>query len=352
MRRIAALTALAAGSALLLTEAATARQDATHQPTYIAFRVDGTHAIATLKVIDDIYTAGGLSAQPAAQYGFQYADAPSGLREQVATAAREGERWQIHTGAARDVSAVAERVVAGPIGCQTGIGLLLRVVPESADAFSTLPAKYFLAERAPGAPSRETGAASTVGAISAPSGDTFNRALETQLHDVLEKELPAVRADAESDIARMAASSVGNQQSWARRVRAIDDSLQRGRARLRYDVQSFHLSPDREPVHFVRAEWMVDGRQGFAASLWLRGEQPLRVIDTSTRAASWLHMPEFEGTIRREQMGLILNVFDRDHDGWGEVLIAQAGYEGGWLSLLKYAEGRLDDTGIGYSFGC
>ena len=51
-------------------------------------------------------------------------------------------------------------------------------------------------------------------------------------------------------------------------------------------------------------------------------------------------------------MGLILNVFDRNHDGWGEVLIVQAGYEGEWLSLLEYSESGFQPTGIGYSYGC
>jgi len=355
MRRTATLATLAAAAALLLTEAATAGQDPAGESTFIAFRVDTTHVIATLKVLDHIGEAlPGLSPEPAARLGFRYADAPPEWRAQVAADARAGERWVVHLAPGQEVSADAERIVGGQLACQDAIGVLLRVAPESVDTLARLPAKYFLAARArsdqpnPHPPN----ATSSLGAAKAPSGDPFRRALETNLHEVLAKELPGVRAEAESDLTRAESSGVDHRQAWARQVRAIDAAMQRGRGRLRYDIQSFHLSPDHDPVHFVRAEWMVDGRQGFAASVWLRGEQRLRLVETSTRPASWLRMPEFEGAIGREQMGMILNVFDRDRNGWGEVLLVQAGYEGEWLSLLEYSENGFHPTGIGYSYGC
>jgi hypothetical protein len=129
----------------------------------------------------------------------------------------------------------------------------------------------------------------------------------------------------------------------ARRLRALDDALQRGRGRLRYDIQSFQLSPDTVPVHFVRAEWMVDGRQGFAASIWLRGEQRLEVVDVDVRPAQWLRMSEFDGAVTREHLGLVVDVFDRGHAGWGEVLMGHGGYESMSLSLLQLLGGRLSE---------
>ena len=53
-----------------------------------------------------------------------------------------------------------------------------------------------------------------------------------------------------------------------------------------------------------------------------------------------------------EHLGLILNVFDRDHDGWGEVLLAQGGYESLRISLLKYSPSGLQPTEIEYAYGC
>jgi hypothetical protein len=86
--------------------------------------------------------------------------------------------------------------------------------------------------------------------------------------------------------------------------------------------------------------------------LWLRGEHPLEVIDTNLQPASWLRMFEFQGKVAREHLGLILNVFGRDHDGWGEVLIAQGGYESMSLLLLKYSPTGFQPTGIRYAYGC
>ena len=82
-------------------------------------------------------------------------------------------------------------------------------------------------------------------------------------------------------------------------------------------VQAFRLGPN-NTVYFVRAEWLVKGRQGFAASLWLRTEPRVEVIETNVKPASWLRTFEFQGRTRRENLGLVLNVFDRDRDGWGE----------------------------------
>jgi len=125
-----------------------------------------------------------------------------------------------------------------------------------------------------------------------------------------------------------------------------------GRGKLTYDIQSFRLAPDGVPIHFVRAEWAVQRRQGFAASLWLRGEELVEVIQTNLRPASWLRMFEFQGKVAREHLGLILNTFDRDHDGWGEVLLAQGGYEGMSISLLEYSPTGFEPTGIEYAYGC
>jgi hypothetical protein len=52
-------------------------------------------------------------------------------------------------------------------------------------------------------------------------------------------------------------------------------------------------------------------------------------------------MFEFQNRISREHLGLVLNIFDRDHDSWGEVLLAQTGYESMRISLLKYSPSGL-----------
>ena len=354
MSRAALYTSIAAALAALLTDVHAAGQEPAGGSPFIAFRVDGTHAIATLKVIDAgaRQITDGLSPEPMARYGFSYLDLPEAWRQYIPADIRAGERWLIHTAPGKTVEADAERIVGGQLNCQDAAGALLRIVPEQSDGFAALPAKYFLAERATATPSTAPDHAANVREIFTPSSAGFRPGVESILIQVLARELPRIRAEAEPDVARMASSSVNYHRSWAQRVRAIDEAMERGDGKLTYDIQSFRLSPDGVPVHFVRAEWMVRGRQGFAASIWLRGEQTLEILSTDLRPASWLRTFEFQGSVAREQIGLVLNVFDQNHDGWGEVLMAQGGYESMTLSLFEYSATGFHPTGIEYSYGC
>ena len=63
-------------------------------------------------------------------------------------------------------------------------------------------------------------------------------------------------------------------------------------------------------------------------------------------------MFEFQGRISNEQLGLVLNVLDRDHDGWGEVLFAQGGYESLSVEELRLSPAGFQATGMTYSYGC
>ena len=354
MHQAARLAGAAAMAAALLTDATVAGQEPAPGSAFVAFRVDGTHVVATLKVlgISAKQVTDGLSAEPMARFGYRYFDPPVLWREQGAADMRVGDRWQIHSAPGKAFQAETERIVGGHANCQDAIGVLLRVLPEQSEAFTALPAKYFLAERSTTLQPSKAESGSAVRVAPSPSTTEFRRALESTLDALLTRELPRVLADAAPDLARMASSSVAYHRSWAREQQAIDEAMQSGRGALSYDIQSFRFAPDGVLLHFVRAEWTVRRRQGFAVSLWLRGEQPVEVIQTNLRPASWLRMFEFQGRVDREQEGLILNIFDRDHDGWGEVLLAQGGYESMSISLLEYSPAGLQPTGIQYAYGC
>ena len=353
MRQAALLAIAAAMTAALLTGVTAAGQQRGPASGFVAFRVDGNHVVATLKVLGiSKQVTDGLSAEPMARFGYRYFEPPPEWREENAADMRAGDRWQIHAGPGQAFQAETERIVGGNAACQDAIGVLLRVVPEQSDAFSALPAKYFLAERSTALQPSKTESGSVVRVASSPSTAGFRRALESTLNALLARELPRVRADAAPGLARMASSPVGYHRSWARRQQAVEEAMQTGRGALTYDIQSFRLSPDGVPLHFVRAEWAVRRQQGFAASLWLRGEQSVEVIQTNLRPASWLRMFEFGGRVAREHEGLVLNIFDRDHDGWGEVLMAQGGYESMTISLLEYSPTGFQPAGIEYAFGC
>lgn len=340
--------------ALSMARATAARQESPPEPVVVAFRVDANQVIATLKVFDTSakQIRDGLSAEPMARFGYRYFDPPAAWREQGAVDMRAGDRWLIHSAPGQAFRAEAERIVGGNAGCQDAIGVLLRVVPEELAAFTAVRAKYFLAERSRSPQPSKAESGSTVGVATPPSITESRRALESTLGALLARELPRIRADAATDIARMASSSVDYHRSWARHQQAVEEGMQAGRGVLTYDIQSFRLAPDGVLLHFVRAEWTVQRRQGFAASLWLRGERPMEVIQTNLRPASWLRMFEFQGSVAREHLGLVLNVFDRDRDGWGEVLMAQEGYESVAISLLEYSPDGFQPTGIEYAHGC
>ena len=127
--------------------------------------------------------------------------------------------------------------------------------------------------------------------------------------------------------------------------------MERNEGKRQYDVQAFQLGPG-DPVYFVRAEWLVEGRQGFAASLWLRTEPRVEIIEANVRPASWLRMFVFQGRITRDHLGLVLNVVDRNRDGWGEVLFLESGYEGFSISLRQYSAAGFTPTGLAYGGGC
>jgi hypothetical protein len=48
-------------------------------------------------------------------------------------------------------------------------------------------------------------------------------------------------------------------------------------------------------------------------------------------------------------MGLILNVLDRDGDGWSEVLFSSEGYESRSISLLEYSPAGFQPAAINLS---
>jgi hypothetical protein len=89
-------------------------------------------------------------------------------------------------------------------------------------------------------------------------------------------------------------------------------------------------------------------------SAWARPDRDMLLEAVSTRPSRWLRMNEFQSErLGLDDLGVILNVFDYDGDGWGEVLIGQRLYDGFHIYLLEYSEGQgFQRTGIAYRYGC
>lgn len=313
--------------------------------SFIAFRVDDRHAVAVIaEVADQADSVDG--SRPAARYGFEYRDADPAIVAAVPPAVFAVNQWIVHVAPGRRVSATAGRIVHGNAACTGLAGMLLQIDPKDQQVYAARPEKYFVVE----APDAATAAASPSPSRALPPID--RRQLESLLNGLLKGELPAVRAEAASEIDRLVESDVAYQRRWALELRELDQGLEAGKARLEYDVQAFDLERNGPPRYFVRAEWAVDDRPAFGAALWIKGGGTLSIVDRDLSTARWLRMPEFQGRISPELYGLVLNVFDRDGDGWGEVLMARGGYESNTLELIALTPGGFTATGISYSYGC
>jgi hypothetical protein len=292
----------------------------------------------------------GLSPAPVARYGFRHVAIPSSWQARQPFEVPQADRWTVHVSPDDVVDAVAEEVVGGYVGCQEAVGVLLRVMPPHARTLAASPARYFVASPST-AGSVVAAGASAIGPRPVPSSAEWRAAIEVALDELLARELPRVRSEAAPTLSRMESSTVGYHRSWARERRRVEAAMERGEGRRVYDVQAFQLGPG-EPVYFVRAEWLVDGLQGFAASLWLRTEPRVEIIEQHLRPASWLRMSEFQGRVTRDHLGLVLNVIDRDQDGRGEVVFLQAGYEAFSISVREYGAGGFEPTPVTYGGGC
>lgn len=314
-------------------------------PSFVAFRIDDRHAVAVIaEVADQADSVDG--SQPAARFGFAYRDADPAIVAAVPKAVFAVKQWNVHLAPGRRVSATAGRIVHGNAACTGLVGVLLRIDSADQQAYAARPERYFVADPSDGMPATP---------LPPPSSalQPINRPqLETLLNDLLKRELPAVRAEAAAEIDRLAAGEPGYPRNWAIERRELDRGLEAGKVRLEYDVQAFDLERNGPPRYFVRAEWAVDGRPAFGAALWIKGGEALSIVDQDLRTSRWLRMFEFQGKISPELYGLVLNVFDRDGDGWGEVLMARGGYESNQLELVALTPGGFTSTGISYAYGC
>jgi hypothetical protein len=318
----------------------------------LAFRVDDERLVATvlLREASPPQIREGLSPAPVARYGYRYFAVPSSWHERQPFEVPQADRWAVHLSPDDVIEAVAEEVVGGYAGCQEAVGVLLRPTLQHATTLAESPARYFVASPVTAASVVTTGA-SGVGPRPVPSSAEWRAAIEATLDELLARELPRVRAEAAPALASMESSTVGYHRSWARERRRVETAMERGEGRRVYDVQAFQLGPG-EPVYFVRAEWLVDGLQGFAASLWLRTEPRVEIIEQHLRPASWLRMFEFQGRVTRDHLGLVLNVLDRDQDGRGEIVFLQSGYEAFSISVREYGAGGFEPARLTYGGGC
>jgi hypothetical protein len=336
-------------AAVTLSDGTAIAQTPRPASSFVAFRVDDRHAMAVIaEVADQADSVDG--SQPAARFGFEYRDADPAIVAAVPKGVFAVKQWTVHLAPGRRVTATAGRIVHGNAACTGLAGMLLRIDPADQQSYAARPEKYFVVDPGDGMRTAPSPPPSALPPSALPPIDRTR--LERLLHDLLKRELPAVRNEAASEIDRLAESEVAYQRTWALERRELDAGLEAGKARLEYDVQAFDLERNGPPRYFVRAEWAVNGRPAFGAALWIKGGDAPSIVDQDLSTARWLRMFEFQGKLSPELYGLVLNVFDRDGDGWGEVLMARGGYESNRLELIALTPSGFTTTGISYAYGC
>ena len=320
---------------------------------FVAFRVDDTKAVAIISVDGDVpIESSAPFTKPVARFGFEYRDADRKMRDNVPSEILDAPAWLLHASGGAVFRTKPVRIVTGTAGCGNGVGVLLNVIDSDLDRFAALKDRYFGVERLSRMPAA-VAAPTKVGQLPAPQLTASRRQeLESLLNSLVKRDLPGIREESARDLAKAAESQNALDRSWAEQVQRADAALVAGKAKLTYDVQAFRLDPSGVPIWFVRAEWRVEGRQAFVIAAWIRAGDQLSTIESDNHGGTWLHMQEFREGITPEHLGLVLSVIDRDHDGWGEVLMLGTGYESFSIHSREYTADGFDVPDLQYSAGC
>jgi hypothetical protein len=201
-----------------------------------------------------------VSTPPQAQYGFQFVEPPPKFQAAVPQSIATDREWRLLIGPGQAVNATRERIVAGNLGCVPAAGILLRVEPGDAKRYAASRSRYYVA----GPREAIEAAPSTVATLDGGRvGSADRAALEEALDSAFRREWPNVRDDCADEIARMAASPVGYQRSWATERSRIAAALDRGQATRTLSCRNSRRPVSSRPVsHTHTAVEMKRSLQG------------------------------------------------------------------------------------------
>jgi hypothetical protein len=260
-----------------------------------------------------------------------------------------GDRLLLKTGGLTTLHCTIEKLAVAETSCGTAVVAIAIVDAPELEAFRQVKQMHYLV----------LAEANGASAQSGPAGPAFLKEetlpgagdkarLEESLREQLQRELPQVRRSSASSYALI--SRLEHQNPWPER----DERLARGEGTLSYDLQALRLSPNGQRLYYVRAQWILDGETAFLMSAWIRPGSDMVLETVNSRPSLWLRRNEFQSEkLGLDDLGILLNVFDYDDDGWGEILIGQRAREGYRMHLLEYSEDQgFRRTGITYRYGC
>jgi hypothetical protein len=260
-----------------------------------------------------------------------------------------GDRLVLKTGGATTLHCTVERLAIAETSCGTSVVAIALVDANEQETFRQVKEMHYLVLDDTGNSSASLTRTGPPFSIETPllAADEKGR-LEDVLQEQLQRELPRVRRSSESSYALL--SQLRQLNPWPAR----DRLLAQGAGKLSYDIQALRLIPNGQLLYYVRAHWTVEQETVFLMSVWMRADWSLVPDSVNIQPSLWLRMNEFQSEkLGLEDLGILLNVFDYDQDGWGEILVARRGRQGYQMRLLEYSERQgFRRTGIAYRYGC
>jgi len=253
------------------------------------------------------------------------------VQEIVGDAAHVGDHWLLDAGRSGSFHFTVERFVLGYKDCGEAWGVVGTVASAEGRRFAAVRDKYYAArlDLTPAAARPAT----TLGPVQYVLDEHHRSELIALLEGERQRTWPAVRDEAQIDRARAEARGLREPLRW----KALDERFDRGEGQLRFDYQTFRLTPDGDPRLFVRAWWRIDRNQVYAVVAWIRVSRTLTIDYTDASASRWMRFGEFRSQrLDNSNLGLVLSVFDLDGDGQAEILMSVTGYESRNLDLFVY----------------
>lgn len=253
-----------------------------------------------------------------------------------------GEEFSLLLGQQKTVTVSVSQIILTNIYCSGAAVAIADIAEKDRKLFRATSEKYYLiSPEDPGEPSE---AHLGLDWSKLPL-DKTNR-LQQTLQTILKNELPGIIENSEPYHKRLLDAGY----TWPLRWQSRDRKLQDGDTTLLFDAQQVWLK-QAEPIYFVRARWVIKGAMVFGISSWIDEQMQIKQVDTTV--AKRLRFRTYAGIdIQNTDYGLILNLFDQDRDGNGEVLFYHGGYEGASFTLLEYNADKFIPTGVAMNIGC
>jgi hypothetical protein len=241
------------------------------------------------------------------------------------------DRYELLLGGNRASQIEVEQLVELPTCTDTFIGAIARVT--SGDAFPTALEKYYVVRSKPSEPLPDRVA--TVTAVR-PAFDS--QRLMANLTSRMQVDLKRITATHDPIL------DAPERSAKLRRLKALDQRLADGAGALSYDVQSVRISGALR--YYVKAQWTIGGSARFLMTAWVLPD--LSIESANSSMTELLRMPEFENyNLSLTDLPKILNVFSD-----GTLLVTDEGYESFSISLYRYSEDGLKQTGVTFGYGC